>query len=122
MANLASFLFLRLSYKAFPDEPSRHYGMISEEEKVRVAAMSVAALLAEVAGGGAAASKRAAAAAVAGGAPVYHGVGWHKNRQKYRARLQLKGKMLFCGCHVDAKDAAKAYDAAAYKAFHACAP
>jgi AP2 domain len=93
--------------------------VISEEEKARVAAMPASALLAEVASGGARASKRAAAA---GGAPVYHGVGWVKANQKYRARLVTNGSSVFIGYYTYAKDAAKAYDAAAHEAFGACAP
>lgn len=41
------------------------------------------------------------------------GVGWHKRRRKYHARIQLQGMRYHLGYFVDAESAALAYDAAA---------
>lgn len=41
------------------------------------------------------------------------GVGWHKRRQKYHARIQLQGMRYHLGYFDDAESAALAYDAAA---------
>jgi hypothetical protein len=45
------------------------------------------------------------------------GVGWHKRRQKYHARIQLQGMRCHLGFFEDAESAALAYDAAARMLF-----
>lgn len=43
----------------------------------------------------------------------YRGVGWHKQRQKWRAYIQVHGKLRHLGLFSDIKDAARAYNAVA---------
>ena len=43
----------------------------------------------------------------------YRGVGWHKASKRWRARIQVNGKMLELGYFADMDDAAKAYATAA---------
>lgn len=45
------------------------------------------------------------------------GVGWHKRRRKYHARIQLQGMRYHLGYFVDAESAALAYDSAARMLF-----
>jgi len=45
------------------------------------------------------------------------GVGWHKARRKYHARIQLQGIRYHLGFFEDAQSAAQAYDAAAGELF-----
>jgi hypothetical protein len=45
------------------------------------------------------------------------GVGWHKRRQKYHARIQLQGMRCHLGFFEDAETAALAYDSAARTLF-----
>jgi hypothetical protein len=45
------------------------------------------------------------------------GVGWHKNRRKYHARIQLQGIRYHLGFFDDAETAALAYDEAARRLF-----
>jgi len=45
------------------------------------------------------------------------GVGWHKRRRKFHARIQLQGVRVHLGFFEHAKDAALAYDAAARALF-----
>jgi hypothetical protein len=47
----------------------------------------------------------------------YKGVLWHKQRSKWWARIQIKGKQISLGCYRDKDDAARAYDYAALKYF-----
>jgi len=49
------------------------------------------------------------------------GVGWHKARRKYHARIQLQGIRYHLGFFDDAQSAAQAYDAAARVLFGAFA-
>ena len=49
------------------------------------------------------------------------GVGWHKARRKYHARIQLQGIRYHLGFFEDAQSAAQAYDAAARVLFGAFA-
>lgn len=49
------------------------------------------------------------------------GVGWHRARQKYHARIQLQGIRYHLGFFEDAESAAQAYDAAARALFGAFA-
>ena len=49
------------------------------------------------------------------------GVGWHKRRRKYHARIQLQGMRYHLGFFVDAETAALTYDAAARLLFGAYA-
>jgi len=45
------------------------------------------------------------------------GVGWHKRRRKFHARIQLQGVRVHLGYFEDARSAALAYDAAARMVF-----
>lgn len=45
------------------------------------------------------------------------GVGWHKDRHKYHARIQLEGFRFHLGFFTDAEEAALAYDSAARTLF-----
>lgn len=49
------------------------------------------------------------------------GVGWHKNRRKYHARIQIQGTRYHLGFFDDAREAALAYDSAARTLFGAFA-
>jgi len=43
----------------------------------------------------------------------YRGVGWYKQKQRWRAYIQIRGKQRHLGLFTDKKDAAKAYNAVA---------
>ena len=109
----------RLSFKAFPGDPSQHFGVITDEERERVAVLPVADLLAEYAAAGISAKKRAAAEA-AGGAPKYFGVVHRKVEGKFTAQMRLQGAVRTIGRYTTAIEAAQAYDAAAFEAFAEC--
>lgn len=43
----------------------------------------------------------------------YKGVGWNKDRRKWQAQINVRGKYKYLGLFEDVRDAANAYDAAA---------
>lgn len=45
--------------------------------------------------------------------PVYRGVSWHRNDERWRAKIVAEGKDWHLGNHESPEDAAKAYDTAA---------
>lgn len=47
----------------------------------------------------------------------FKGVTWSKRSRKWAARIQVDGRSIYLGVHVDIKDAARAYDAAAIEHF-----
>ena len=116
---LGEMLPCRLSFKAFPGDPSQHFGIITGVERERVAALPVADLLAEYAAASTNAKKRAAAEA-AGGAPKYVGTYYEKASGKFLANLRLQGSTRNLGRYTTAIAAAQAYDAAAFETFAEC--
>jgi hypothetical protein len=51
------------------------------------------------------------------GSSQYKGVGWDKEHNKWRARINYQHRRTFLGCFEDETDAAKAYDDAARELF-----
>ena len=52
-----------------------------------------------------------------GGSSQYKGVYWHKRDNKWRAQIQINGKVQSLGNYIDEKEAAKAYNKVAVKYF-----
>jgi hypothetical protein len=109
-------VMFRLSWKAFPNDPECQAGAISDADKVRILAMPVVAVLAEVAAASIS-GKRAAARASSGS----HFVGIRTNHgERWQARIQQGSDTRSLGTFSEAEAAARAYDAAAWRVYGRC--
>jgi hypothetical protein len=107
----------RMSWKAFPKDPGRQVGTISDADKNRIAAMPVEAVLAEVAS--ASVSGKRAAARVCSG-PHFVGIN-SIHGKRWTASIKQGGHGRHLGTFSDAETAARAYDAAAWRSHGRCA-
>jgi hypothetical protein len=109
-------VMFRMSWRAFPNDPGRQAGAISDADKDRIAAMPVEAVLAEVAA--ASISGKRAAARVSSGHSFF-GVARRKET-RWEARVSERGCTRSLGTFSVAEAAAKAYDAAAWRLYGRC--
>jgi hypothetical protein len=111
---VVSPVMYRMSYKAFPKDQGRQMGIISDEDKGRIAAMSVAAVLAEVA-----ANTISGKRAITNRKKGFRGVS--KRSSSWLASINVGNIHRYLGSFPEAVAAARAYDAEAWRLHGRCA-